>query len=172
MIELKSERLTYKELDYQFLNIINEWHNSKELYGFLVGDYREVSIERDREWIESYKCNGGTQYRFVAFYKSVPIGVIYLLEVDRKKSVGSLGIFIGDTNYRGKGFGKEMFKTLIDFGYNTIKLNELQFLTLKNNNRAISMYKSFGFKEDKSFAKTVVKDGQSVEVIRFCKDNQ
>ena len=49
-------------------------------------------------------------------------------------------------NPKLKGVGKKLLKTLIDYGFNQLRLNKLILFVFENNKRAILLYRAFGFK--------------------------
>ena len=58
-----------------------------------------------------------------------------------------LGIFIGDDSNRGKGYGKEAIKLLLEYGFNNLNLNNIMLSVYSFNKRAIKVYESLGFKK-------------------------
>lgn len=84
-------------------------------------------------------------------------GIIYLLAIEGnvvgmgalrelEKRVGEIKRMYIRPEYRGRGFGKELVKRLIDkgreFGYSTLRLDTADFMTVAHN-----VYRSAGFKE-------------------------
>ena len=56
-------------------------------------------------------------------------------------------LFIGDENNRSKGYGKEILKLLLDYGFNYLNLNNIMLTVKSFNERAINCYQKVGFKE-------------------------
>ena len=52
---------------------------------------------------------------------------------------------IGEPEDRGNGYGKEMIKLAVDFGFNKISLSQINLAVFDFNEAAISCYKSVGF---------------------------
>ena len=65
-----------------------------------------------------------------------------------KDRVGTCGIFIGDKNEQGKGYGTEAMKLLLGYGFNTLNLNRLDLKVNDFNSRAIKCYQNLGFVEE------------------------
>jgi len=59
---------------------------------------------------------------------------------------GGLYIFIGDKNFRGKGYGTEILKHLIKIGFDELNLNKLKASVIEYNKASINLFKNFGFK--------------------------
>lgn len=55
----------------------------------------------------------------------------------------------------GKGFGVQFAKAIIDFGREKYKLNYIDLIVAKFNNRAIKVYERLGFKVIEEFVNTI-----------------
>lgn len=77
----------------------------------------------------------------------------------RRRHVGDIGIAVKD-NFHGKGVGSALFETIIDLADNWLNLQRIELTVFTDNEKAISLYKKFGFEiegEAKAFA---FRDGQ------------
>ena len=68
-------------------------------------------------------------------------------KINRVDSKATLGIFIGRSEYRSKGYGAEAINLILDFGFNYMNLNSINLTVLDCNERAKACYKKCGFKE-------------------------
>ncbi len=59
----------------------------------------------------------------------------------------TLGIFIGDKDYRNEGYGTEAIKLILDYGFNYLNLNNIKLDLMSFNERALKCYIKCGFKE-------------------------
>ena len=75
------------------------------------------------------------------------IGNCGIMHVDAIDGKATLGIFIGEEEYRGKGLGAEIIDLLLDFGFNQLRLHNINLEVFDFNERAIACYKKVGFKE-------------------------
>ncbi|HOC97013.1 MAG TPA: GNAT family protein [Candidatus Pacearchaeota archaeon] len=71
-----------------------------------------------------------------------PVGDINLVDSPDFKKGPEIGIMIGD---RGKGFGKEALKLMIDYAFNSIHVSQIN-LDVYKNNPASNLYQKMGFK--------------------------
>ena len=71
-------------------------------------------------------------------------GFYYINNIDR---IAEFGIVIGDSDYRGKGYGKDAIKLLLDFGFNILNYHNIMLMVYPYNEGVISLYKKLGFKE-------------------------
>jgi len=79
--------------------------------------------------------------------------------LDWKNSVATVGIFIGDKNYWGKGYGTDAMKVLIAFIFDQMNLNKIALHVYSFNERAIKSYEKCGFVVEGRLRKEVYKNG-------------
>ena len=75
------------------------------------------------------------------------IGAVGLESINRTDRTATLGIFIGDKDYRSKGYGTEVIRLILDYGFNYMNLHSIKLSLLSANERALKCYKKCGFKE-------------------------
>jgi len=70
-----------------------------------------------------------------------------LNDIDNIRRTATLGIFIGEDENRSKGYGTEVLKLLLDYGFNYMNLHSIKLTVFDFNERALRCYKKCGFKE-------------------------
>ena len=155
--------LSIRRLSVDDLSIINRWHNSNELYKYLVGSCYRPSLETDRKWFYD-GLNNDRLYRGIIIYSTEPIGVVYLTR-DNVDSI-VFEIFIANEAFRGQGIGTIVCSSIIKKIFSYSEYNQIVLSVLKSNNRAIALYKKSGFKIVSS--KKVLKDNKPIYVYNMC----
>jgi GNAT superfamily N-acetyltransferase len=145
----KTHRGQFFELNVEFLT----WY-SKEMLERSSVNAEEMVGKTISEYVESFLDD------FVKIHP--PEGIIYVLEVEDKivgmgavkkleKGVGEIKRMYIRPEYRGRGFGKELLKKLIDkakeFGFSTVRLESAKFMPTAHH-----IYRSVGFKERDSYS--------------------
>ena len=147
-----------RELSINDVSIMNKWHNDKDLFSFLVGNFYGPSIDETKKWISQYEKHINRSFRGIVSYENgQDIGAVYLID-NGNPNEAEVGIFISDEEQRGKGYGYQMIDWLLNFGFNVLKLNKIVLWTLEDNQHAIKLYQNFGFSFDSSLDKVVFKD--------------
>ena len=77
------------------------------------------------------------------------------------------GIFIGDKDYREKGYGTEAIRLILDYGFNYLNLNNIKLDLMEFNERALACYKKCGFKEYGRRRKCRFINGKCYDVIEM-----
>jgi len=76
------------------------------------------------------------------------IGQLDLMNIDWKNRITEMGIVIGNSKNRGKGYGSEGIRLLQEFVFNRLNLNKLELKVHDYNTRAIKCYLKCGFIEE------------------------
>lgn len=89
------------------------------------------------------------QFNFAIILKETNevIGNVGFPSLDYINRIGEVGIFIGDKDNWGNGYGKEALSLLLDFGFNLLNLNNIFLKVYSFNKQAIKCYSKIGFKE-------------------------
>lgn len=160
-----SKEIHVRELSLSDIKIINKWHNDKNIFQYLVGNFYGPSMEESRKWIEQYlKYDNHTFRGVVSNDEGVDLGVVYLIDCEKGKEA-EVGIFIAEEKFRHLGYGQKMLCWLLDFGFHILKLEKIFLYTLENNKNAINLYKKMGFVFDNRKNKTVIKNGENLTAI-------
>jgi len=70
-----------------------------------------------------------------------------------------LGIFIGDKENHGKGYGAEALRLLLDYSFNVININSVILGVYEFNTKAQRCYEKVGFKVIGRRRKAIYKNG-------------
>lgn len=86
------------------------------------------------------------------------LGYLRITEIDHKnKSMCVGGDIIEEES--GKGYGREMYKLILELGFNVWGMHRLWLLVLEKNERARRLYKKMGFVEEGKYRESVYKSG-------------
>ena len=83
---------------------------------------------------------------FGIFHKKKHLGNIFLDKIDIYKKKATIGILIGDKNWRGRKVGYEVINELVQWIGNKKKINNFFLGVNKKNIQAINLYKKLNFK--------------------------
>ncbi len=123
-----------------------EWFNDPELAVMLQIVVKPVSVAGEREWIEKF-AKDPYQFAIVDAKSNKLIGGCGLKEVDLVNRTSLIGIFLGDRKYRGRGYGEEATRLLVDFAFSYVNLRSIMLEVYDFNRRAIRCYEKVGFKQ-------------------------
>ena len=113
--------------------------------------YEKISLEENsRYWMIEYQGK--------------KLGLVYIIDIDTYNSKCFWGFYLGDTSIRGEGIGKKVEFNLLNYVFETLKLNKLCGEVLNFNKRVLEMHSKFGFKEEGLLRQHVKKNSEFIDV--------
>lgn len=147
-------------------DLIVKWRNNERVRGNFV--YREVFTRQTHEnWIET-KVNTGEVVQFIICEKdndNRPVGSVYFRDIDADAKTAEYGIFIGEDDAIGKGYGNEAAILATDYARDEMGLKKLILRVFTTNEAAIKSYKHAGFTETEFVPLVECSDGQKSDMI-------
>ena len=123
------------KLNYDEKLMILEWRNHPNISKFMIN--KKVGLDEHLNFINSLKKSKTKKYFLVD-----DIGVIDFNNITGEKA--DIGLY---KNPKKNRVGKVLLQTLIDYGFNELKLKKLILYVYENNLKAINLYKKFNFKK-------------------------
>jgi len=93
------------------------------------------------------------------------IGNIYLREIDWVSRTAKLEVFIGNAENRGRGFGEEAVRQVLEYAFDTLGLRRVYLTVLAFNEAATTLYKKCGFREEGRLRQHVFKQGKYEDLL-------
>jgi len=123
-----------------------EWVNSFSTTDGLGTSSRVMSLPLEEEFLrrtQKEEC----QLAIVKLDNDELIGNASLFNIDHIRRIAITGLFIGPVEERNKGYGTEVLRLLVDYGFNYLNLHNIMLNVWSFNEAAIACYKKVGFKE-------------------------
>lgn len=93
------------------------------------------------------------------------IGFISLHSIEWNNRLASLAVGIGDSSFRGKGFGSEAIQLILNYAFNELNLNKIELDVISNNINAIACYEKNGFSIEGTAREAILRDGKKYDKI-------
>ncbi len=158
-------------------DLIVSWRNNERIRDNFV--YREhFTREIHENWLKT-KVETGEVLQMIICEKDRdyrPVGSVYLRYTKEDKSEAEYGIFIGEDDAVGKGYGTETAKLIVDYARDVLKMKELFLRAFSFNLAAIKSYERAGFVKYEDLPAVLCSDGQKSDMIlmkrSFCEKDQ
>lgn len=160
--KIRGERLYLSPMSEEDFEIYTKWMNDKEITEKLGNYYKNITLSSEKKYLEN---ESGYSFAIVLKKENRLIGNITLMDVNNINQTASLGIFIGEKEDRNKGYGKEAIKILLDYGFNTLNLNNIMLGVFSFNEYAIRTYEKIGFKKIGQRRDSVYRNGKLYDEI-------
>ncbi|MCL2188778.1 MAG: GNAT family N-acetyltransferase [Defluviitaleaceae bacterium] len=139
-----------------------KWMNDRDVSDTFDGHKNHTSLSNVKISLQELT---GYRYFIVLSEDDTLIGQISLHNVDHLHRNAFLGIMIGEVEYHGKGYGTEAAQLVLDYGFNTLNLNNIALSVHEDNHAGIACYKKLGFKEYGRRREAFFKNGKFYDVI-------
>ncbi|APB70535.2 N-acetyltransferase [Paenibacillus polymyxa] len=104
-------------------------------------------------------------FRLRTLADDVLIGFVAIHGIEWNNRSGQLAIGIGNTDYRGKGFGAEAVGLILRYAFYELNLNRVGLDVIEYNTQAIRTYEKAGFQLEGRVRSAVLRDGNSYDRI-------
>ena len=165
MFKGKLVKLTaYKKED---MPIIKEYLNKFEIRSNLTPAIPyPYKLEDEYKWYENNSANNEIySFAIETLKEKKVIGGCGINNIDRRNSYAEVGIFIGDENFLGKGYGTDAMKILIKFIFEEVNVNKVKLGVYSFNERAKRSYEKCGLKIEGVLREEIYRGGKYYDVI-------
>ena len=162
--KIVGERVYLSPVCEEDSEIYIKWMNDKYVASNFYLYPSVVSSKDDLKWL--FEPGSDVQrYAIILRDEDLMIGCISLQNIDRLSRNAFMGIFIGEEEYRGKGYGAEAIRLILEYGYKTLNLNNIMLSVHEDNIAGIECYKKIGFKEAGRRREWIFKNGEYIDVL-------
>lgn len=144
--KLSGDKVYLSPIDKNDYLKYTEWVNDMEVAVGMIFATKLIDEESERNVLERLSKS---EFNFAVIdnVTNDAIGNVGFPSIDYINRIAEIGIFIGDKNYWGNGYGRQALELLLDFGFNLLNLNNIYLRVYSFNTPALHCYKKIGFKE-------------------------
>lgn len=168
MIEFNGIKLL--PIEHEDVILLNKWKNDEEIFKYLGGGYRPMSLSQQKNWIDKLTENTMENQRYIIVdEKNEKVGQIGLYQISNINRTCSLGIYIGEREKQGKGIASKAYKALENYAKKYLNIRKIHLEVVKDNEKAIHMYEKLGFYVCGRYQKERYIDGEYKDLIMMDK---
>ena len=111
--------------------------------------FSALTREEEKERLSRWKCNFEDGYSFFVWNieDKKLIGTCCLFDLHPINRTSSLGILIGERDYRRRGLATETIQLVLSYVFETLNLHSVQLEVFEYNEEALECYRKLGFTE-------------------------
>ncbi|MBR4668036.1 MAG: GNAT family N-acetyltransferase [Butyrivibrio sp.] len=146
--------------------LVVRWRNNERVRNNFV--YREHFTEEIHEnWLKTKVFTGEVVQMIICenCEGGRPVGSVYFRYEDDDRTVAEYGIFIGEDDAIGKGYGNETALLAVDYAKKELSLKRLMLRAFSSNTAAIRSYEHAGFVRYADLPMVECSDGQKSDMI-------
>lgn len=166
---IEGNRLLLRQITEGDTESILRWRNSEHVRRNFIHQ-EPITISEHEQWIRD-KLLSGQAIQFIMIVKETqqPIGSVYLRDIDRKVLSAEYGIFIGETDALGCGYGSEAIRLMENYAFVEMGLKHISLRVLEHNSPAIHIYEKAGFRRSGRIEVAQI-NGQTESVLFYQKN--
>ncbi len=156
------ELVTLSAIQRDYLPCYVEWLNDWEVRRFLAATLpHPYTMQDEEEWFNRQREERDARhFAILTRAECRLIGNCGLHQIDWSSHHATLGIFIGDKNFWGRGFGTDATRVLLRYGFEEVNLHRIELQVFSFNQRAIRVYDKCGFKLEGVRRQVLFREGQ------------
>jgi RimJ/RimL family protein N-acetyltransferase len=162
--KLTGERIYLSPMNKDDAEIYTKWLNDAAVSGYLGNFSSMVSLDSEQRALERMTSEG-CNFAIVRLSDDTLIGNISLNAIHQIDRNATVGVFIGEAVNRGKGFGTEALRLILNYGFKTLNLHNIALTVHADNECGLACYKKVGFREYGRRHESKFKDGRYVDLV-------
>ena len=159
------ERVYLSPMNIDDVNKYVEWISDPLVSDGMGSSSNLLNIFSEKEFLTNALKNGDKCFAIVLLENDKLLGNCSIYIKDKMRFSGEIGIFIGDSNYRCNGYGKEALNLLLDYGFNYLNLDNIYLEVISFNEIAINCYKNVAFRETYRYRENYFLNGKYYDTI-------
>ena len=164
--KLIGDRIYLSPRNSDDVEIFTEWLNDFKTTDYLGRSSIVTTLYDEKKYLEE-NATAEASFVIVTINENKMIGTVSLESINHINRCATLGIFIGDKEFRNKGYGTEAIKLILEYGFKYLNLKNIKLDLMEFNERALKCYKKCGFKEYGRRRKCKFIDGEYYDTIEM-----
>lgn len=142
--KLVGELCYLSPIDPENYKVFTEWVNDLEAGLGMI--FLSSIIGEDKEKEVMARLKDGMNFAIVDASTDKAIGTCGIPSIDERNRHCLVGIFIGDSEKRGKGYGTDAMSLILEFAFCILNMHSVSLRVYDFNKPAIRCYEKCGFK--------------------------
>lgn len=159
--------INISEISKYDMETIYKWFSNTEFLRY-YDYYPPVPLNKEEvdKVFNDYE-NSNKSKVFAVRLDSAIIGLAGFDDIIEENQVATLFIGLGNESERGKGYGSEAMRLLLEYGFNRLSFHRIQLNVLEFNQGAIALYEKHGFKKEGIFREFVLRDSKRYNLLLY-----
>ncbi|MDL2225744.1 GNAT family N-acetyltransferase [Eubacteriales bacterium OttesenSCG-928-M02] len=144
--KIEGERIYLSPINVADYPLYTKWFNDSAVTDGLGYTNVLSSLETEKEALEALSADG-YNFAIIRSADDTLLGNMGFNDVNHRSRSATCGLFIGEEENRGKGYGTEALILLLSHGFRTLNFHNIMLKVFSFNHAAIACYKKVGFQE-------------------------
>jgi len=166
---IKSERLQLREILPRDVTVLLQHFGNTSVIQY-INNNPIKTIDQANEWLKwmggFFAAKDGLRWSAELSESKTFIGAGGLYRWNREANYAELGFDIVPS-YSGNGYATELAQTIIEFGWDTMKLNRIEAFVIVGNHASVRILTKLGFRKEGLLRQRVLKGGKYFDIYLF-----
>jgi RimJ/RimL family protein N-acetyltransferase len=165
---LQGERVALRDFLIEDIQSIYGWLRRPEITRFLYSASLPKTLRETETYVEQQMGHADPLNRaFVIALRgdAKSIGVTGCYNIEWPNRSAEVGIYIGEPDQLGKGYGTEAMKLLLAYSFTELNLHRVFLRVFDFNQRAIESYLKCGFSVEGRLREAIFREGEYHDVV-------
>lgn len=166
---MKADTIYLRKIELSDTERIIAWRNKERVRSNFI--YREpFTTQGHRNWIRT-QVEPGHVAQFIICESDTEraVGSVYLRDIDRETGCAEYGIFIGEDDAVGKGYGTQAARLALAYAFEKLKLQSVFLRVFADNISARRSYEKVGFELLEEKQEEIMIDGTKRTMVFYRK---
>jgi RimJ/RimL family protein N-acetyltransferase len=148
IVNIDGDRVALGPMRRENISLYLRWINDFGTTRMLGLPPRPMTLEQETAWYDQAAVSD-ERYNFTIYERASgrAIGNCGLHEVDLANRRTVVGIMIGEPEARGRGYGTEAMRLLLDYAFTILGMHSVMLTVFEYNQAALRCYQKVGFRE-------------------------
>jgi RimJ/RimL family protein N-acetyltransferase len=151
VLNIVGERVALGPLRRDLIPLYTKWRNDFEVQRTFGDLPAPVTIEQRTKWFEEQIADRETPWFTIYALQDGapprPIGTTDLFNISQRFRTCHFGMMIGEADARGKGYGTEVVRLMLDYAFTALGLHNVMLTVAEYNLAGRRAYEKAGFRE-------------------------
>ena len=160
----RGERVRLRAIEREDIPRFVEWLNDSEVTRYLTM-YLPFSRAQEEGWFEQHLNDEKSCVLAIETMEGEHIGSVGLHDIQWKDRSAQLGVFIGERDLWGQGYGTDAIRALLRLAFHEMALHRITLRVFDFNLRAIRCYQKCGFSQEGCLREAHFTEGRYHDVL-------
>lgn len=147
-MNIRGKKVLIRAIEEEDLGLLHKWSNDPDINYMLAGWHFPSSMRDQEEWFSRLSLNSNNQRFSIQTKDGDLIGMVNLVDINWKDRRAHSGMLLGDSNIRGKGYGRDTIMAINRYAFEELGLMRLDGTIINYNDASIAAYTKCGWNKE------------------------
>ncbi|MCD6248972.1 MAG: UDP-4-amino-4,6-dideoxy-N-acetyl-beta-L-altrosamine N-acetyltransferase [candidate division Zixibacteria bacterium] len=157
--------ILFRQVTQKDLKVILKWRTMPEVSSYMYTDFKP-SMDRQRKWLHAIS-NDESRRDWIICVDGEDVGLVSLVSINEVNKRCEWAYYLGSPNVRGKGIGRNVELNILEYVFDTLKLNKLCCEVFVSNEKVIAIHEKFGSRTEGKRREHIFKNGEFHDIVEM-----